>query len=145
MFKLSRMTDLPKEVSRDGAYEVPPDLDLRRLARSLAPREPRETAVLAIRAGKAPGLARRGEPAASDVKLPAAFVVYAVGFSDLPQPGGDHPVRRRCVVLKAAELRELVVRGLTAVARVGRRRESRARYERCSASFRIFANTTASP
>ena len=59
MFKLSRMADLPKRVSRAGSYEVPADLDLRRLARSLAPREPTETAVLAIRAGKAPGLAPR--------------------------------------------------------------------------------------
>ena len=62
---------------------MPADLDLRRLARSLAPREPTETAVLAIRAGKAPALARRGEPGISDVKLPAGFAVYAVGFSDL--------------------------------------------------------------
>ena len=40
MFKLSRITDLPRRVSRPGAYEVPADLDLRALARSLAPREP---------------------------------------------------------------------------------------------------------
>ena len=117
MFKLSRMTDLPNRASRAGSYEVPIDLDLRRLARSLAPREPRETAVLAIRAGKAPPLARRGEPATSDVTLPAGFAVYAVGFSDLhsaaeeiTQYGVD------VVVLEPAELRELVVRGLTAVA-----------------------------
>ena len=44
---------------------MPADLDLRRLARSLAPREPTETAVLAIRAGKGAGSARRGEPAIS--------------------------------------------------------------------------------
>jgi proteasome accessory factor B len=100
MFKLSRMTDLPK-----------------RLARSLAPREPTETAVLAIRTGKAPPLGRRGEPATSNVKLPAGFAVYAVGFSDLhsaaeeiTQYGAD------VVVVEPAELRELVVRGLTAVA-----------------------------
>ena len=40
MFKLSRITDQPKRISRHGAYEVPADLDLRTLARSLAPREP---------------------------------------------------------------------------------------------------------
>ena len=117
MFKLSRMTDLPKRVSRAGAYEVPPDLDLRRLARSLAPREPRETAVLAIRAGKAPGLARRGEPASSHVKLPAGFAVYTVGFSDLHSAAEEiTQYAADVVVLEPAELRELVVRGLTAVA-----------------------------
>ena len=51
MFKLSRITDLPRRVSRAGAYQVPADLDLRRLARSLAPPEPTATATLAIRAG----------------------------------------------------------------------------------------------
>ena len=39
MFKLSRMADLPRRASRAGAYQVPADLDLRSLARSLAPRE----------------------------------------------------------------------------------------------------------
>ena len=61
-----------KRVSRAGSYEVPADLDLRRLARSLAPREPTETAVLAIRSGRAPALARRGEPASSDVNFQSA-------------------------------------------------------------------------
>jgi len=117
MFKLSRMTELPKRVSRAGAYEVPADLDLRRLARSLAPREPTETAVLAIRAGKAPGLARRGEPAISNLKLPAGFAVYAVGFGDL-RSAAEEIIQYAAdvVVLEPAELRERVVRGLTAVA-----------------------------
>jgi proteasome accessory factor B len=116
MFKLSRMTDLPRRVSRGGSYEVPADLDLRRLARSLTPREPTETAVLAIRAGKAPALARRGEPTTFDVQLQAGFAVLAVGFGDLhsaaeeiTQYGAD------VVVLEPAELRELVIRGLSAV------------------------------
>jgi proteasome accessory factor B len=117
MFKLSRMTDLPRRVSRAGSYEVPADLDLRRLARSLAPREPTETAVLAIRNGKAPALARRGEPASSEVKLPAGFAVYAVGFGDLHSAGEEiTQYAADVVVLEPAELRELVFRGLTAVA-----------------------------
>jgi proteasome accessory factor B len=117
MFKLSRMTTLPRRVSRAGSYQVPADLDLRTLARALVPREPTETVLLAIRAGKAPALARRGEPAATDAKLPAGFVVYAVAFGDLhsaaeeiTQHGAD------VVVLEPAELRDFVVRGLTAVA-----------------------------
>ena len=117
MFKLSRMTDLPKRVSRAGSYQVPADLDLRRLARSLAPRQPTETAVLAIRAGKAPALVRRGEPASSDVRLPTGFAVYAVGFGDLHSAAEEiTQFAADVVVLKPAELRELVVRGLAAVA-----------------------------
>src|SRR5215213_8920488 len=109
MFKLSRMTDLPKRVSRAGSYEVPGDLDLRSLARSLAPRERTETALLAIRAGKAPALARRAEP--------AGFGVYAVGFTDLHSAAEEiTQYAADVVVLEPAELRDLVVRGLTAVA-----------------------------
>ena len=60
MFKVSRISDQPRRVSRAGAYDVPDDVDLRRLARSLAPPEPTATATLAIRTGKAPSLRRRG-------------------------------------------------------------------------------------
>jgi proteasome accessory factor B len=117
MFKLSRMTDLPKSVSRAGSYEVPADLDLRSLARSLAPRERTETALLAIRAGKAPALARRAEPAVSEINLPAGFGVYAVGFTDLQSAAEEiTQYAADVVVLEPAELRDLVVRGLTAVA-----------------------------
>jgi proteasome accessory factor B len=117
MFKLSRMTDLPKRVSRAGSYEVPADLDMRSLARALAPRERTETALLAIRAGKAPALARRGEPAVSDLNLPKGFAVYAVSFGDLHSAAEEiSQYAADVVVLEPAELRELVVRGLTAVA-----------------------------
>jgi proteasome accessory factor B len=120
MFKLSRMTDLPRRSSRAGSYEVPADLDLRSLARALAPRERTETAVLAIRAGKAPALARRGEPAVSDIKLPTGFGVYAVGFTDLHSAADEiTQYAADVVVLEPAELREVVVRGLTAVAESG--------------------------
>jgi proteasome accessory factor B len=120
MFKLSRMTDLPRRISRAGSYEVPADLDLRRLARALAPQDPTETTLLAIRAGKAPALARRGELRTSDVKLPAGFAVYAVNFGDLHSAAGEiTQYAADVVVLEPAELRELVVRGLTAVAETG--------------------------
>ena len=118
MFKLSRITDLPRRESRPGAYEVPADLDLRSLARALAPREPTEEAVLALRSGRAPGLRRRGRPGRSDVTLPTGFEVHVVAFSDLGSAaeeicryGAD------VVVLEPVGLRERVVEGLAAVAR----------------------------
>jgi proteasome accessory factor B len=116
MFRLSRFADLPRRISRPGAYEVPADLDLRRLARSLVPPEATETAVLAIRSGAAPALSRRTEPATSDRTLPAGFDVVAVGYGELyrlaeeiAQYGAD------VLVLEPPELRDLVLRGLTAV------------------------------
>ena len=116
MFKLSRMADLPKRVPEPGRMRCRPTSTCR-LARSLAPREPTETAVLAIRAGKAPGLARRGEPATTNVKLPAGFAVHVVGFGDLHSAAEEiTQYAADVVVLEPAELRELVVRGLTAVA-----------------------------
>ncbi|HZA72997.1 MAG TPA: WYL domain-containing protein [Propionibacteriaceae bacterium] len=121
MFKLSRIADRPRKVSRVGAYAVPADLDLRALARSLAPREPTETAQLAIRKGRAPTLVRRGEPVTASVELPSGFeaftVPYGEGWSlaeDIVQHGAD------VVVLAPAELRDSVVRALRAVARTGR-------------------------
>ena len=97
---------------------MPGDLDLRSLARALAPPEPTEEAVLALRAGRAPGLRRRGRPGRTDVALPTGFEVHVVAFSDLGSAteeicryGAD------VVVLEPAGLRERVVEGLAAVAR----------------------------
>ena len=121
MFKLARMADLPRRASRSGAYQVPADLDLRSLARSLAPREPTETALLAIRSGRAPALSRRGEPASSALPRPGGFEVYAVAYGDLwalAEEVSQHAAD--VVVLEPAELRAAVLRGLAAVASSGR-------------------------
>ena len=117
MFKLARITDLPRRVSRPGAYAVPDDLDLRSLARSLVPREPTATALLAVRAGKAPSLTRRGEPATTDRELPSGFEVYAVGYSEV-YGVAEEIIRHAAdvVVLEPAALRDSVVEGLRAVA-----------------------------
>ena len=120
MFKLSRITDRPKKASRPKAYAVPEDLDLRRLARSLAPREPTAAAILAIRSGKAPTLARRSVPATTDLRLPEGFEVVSVGYGDryaaaeeISQYAAD------VVVLEPADLRDLVTAGFRRVAEAG--------------------------
>ena len=144
MFKVSRITDQPKRVSRAGAYEVPDDVDLRRLARSLAPPEPTATATLAIRTGKAPSLRRRGTrrpelgtntrpgpvegPSTGSVQigstgpgdtvqLPAGFELFEVGFSDV-YPIAEEVCRHAAdvLVLDPPELRKAVMAGLSAVA-----------------------------
>jgi proteasome accessory factor B len=121
MFKLSRMADLPRKVSRAGAYEVPAELDLRALARRLAPSEPTETALLAIRTGRALALSRRGEPAASEAPRPGGFDVWAIPYGELWSIAEEIcQYAADVVVLGPVELRELVVRRLSAVARAGR-------------------------
>jgi proteasome accessory factor B len=117
MFKLSRMTDLPRRESKPGAFEVPADLDLRSLARSLAPREPTAEVVLALRPGRASGLRRRGRPGSSDAPRPSGFEVHVVPVGDL-WSAAEEICRYGAdvVVLEPVELRDLVVRGLAAVA-----------------------------
>ena len=122
MFKLTRIADRPRRVSKLGAYQVPDDLDLRALARSLGPVEPSRAALVAVRAGKGPTLRRRGTAAIapalpSGVSLPGGFETLSVGFSDL------HTVAEEIVrygsdvlVLDPPELRGLVLDMLTRVA-----------------------------
>jgi proteasome accessory factor B len=119
MFKLARMSDLPRRVSKPGAFEVPADLDLRALARSLAPPDETSRAVVAVRSGKAPTLRRRGEPTTSAISLPAGFEVFAVGYADsytmvdeITQHAAD------VIVLEPPELREAVRTSLGRIARV---------------------------
>jgi proteasome accessory factor B len=116
MFKLTRITDKPRRVSKVGAYQVPDDLDLRALARSLDPREPHRTAVVALRSGRGPTLRRRGRPASTDVPLPAGFETLEVRFSDL-RTLAEEIVRygADAVVLDPPELRQQVMEMLTRV------------------------------
>jgi proteasome accessory factor B len=120
MFKLSRIQDRPKSVSRADAYAVPESLDLRSLARSLDPREPTATATLAIRAGKAPTLRRRGTPAEADSRLPTGFETYRVGYNEV-YGLADEITRHAAdvIVLDPIELRDAVLRGLRSIAAQG--------------------------
>lgn len=120
MFKLTRIADKPRRVSKVGAYQVPADLDLRGLARSLDPREPHRTALVAVRAGRGPTLRRRGRPAAPEadaIQLPVGFETFTVRFSDL-RTLAEEIVRYGvdAIVLDPPELRERVLVMLAAVA-----------------------------
>ncbi len=137
MFKLTRITDKPRRLSKVGAYEVPEDLDLRALARSLDPREPHRTATIAVRAGKGPTLRRQSRPAddsgtvgtelgepeaaataeVAGVRLPVGFEVLRVAYSDrhslaeeVVRYGAD------AIVLDPPEVRERVLDMLARVA-----------------------------
>ncbi|MBA8795251.1 proteasome accessory factor B [Friedmanniella endophytica] len=123
MFRLSRMRDVPRAVSKPGAFAVPDDLDLRALARALRPDEPTARALLALRAGKVPTLRRGGEPATPSsadgphFPVPEGFDLVSVGYADLHTLAED--VARYAadvVVVAPAELRDAVVARLRAVA-----------------------------
>ncbi len=117
MFRLSRMVDLPRRVSRPGAYAVPEEVDLRSLARTMAPREPTRSALLAVRAGRAQALVRRGAPAATADPLPEGFDVHLIPFGDLYALADElMGYADDVLVLEPVELRDLVLSGLAAVA-----------------------------
>ena len=117
MFKLSRILDLPRRVSRAGAYEVPDDLDLRALGGFLDPQEPTATASLAIRAGRAASLRRRSAPAAPAPACPAGFDAVSLPYASLrglaEELAGHGP---DVFVLAPIELRDQVLVRLRAVA-----------------------------
>lgn len=119
MFKLSRISS---EVATEGepmAYEPPPAAELDRLSQSLEPRGSGEqVAVLAVRGEAAPALRRRGrrlDP--GPVHLPEGFTAYQVPYDRTDELAGEIRTSAAGVlVLAPAELREVVVAGLTAVA-----------------------------
>jgi len=117
MFKLSRITDSPRRISRPGAFTVPEDLDLRALAKSLAPPDQTAVAVVAVRAGKAPTLRRRGVPVESSEPRPPGFDVLQVGYSDTATMADEVTgYAADVVVLEPAQLRQSVIRSLRGVA-----------------------------
>ena len=120
MFKMSRITGVPRRASRPGAFSVPEDLDLRRLAQALAPAEPTAEAVVAIRSGRAVSFRRRARPTTTEVPLPSGFEVYAVGYSD-PHTLAEEIARYAAdvVVVEPVDIRALVIDNLAAVAAQG--------------------------
>jgi proteasome accessory factor B len=120
MFKMSRITGVPRRISRPDAFTVPDDLDLRALAQSLAPAEPTAEAVVAVRTGRAVSFRRRSRPTTTDTALPSGFEPYAVGYSD-PWTLAEEVAgfAADLIVVEPVEVRDLVVRNLRAVAATG--------------------------
>lgn len=82
MFKLARISDLPRPIGAPGAYAVPEGTDVRELARSLDPTPATHSCVLAIRGSRAPTLRRRATVADAPADLPDGFATYAVAYAD---------------------------------------------------------------
>lgn len=115
MFKMSRITGEPRLDEARGSYEVP-DVDLAELARRLEPSGPDTSALLAIRDGHAPQLARRGTEAVTDVALPAGFRPWSVPYASQGDFVGEICAAGPDVlVVEPASLQRQVVEALRAV------------------------------
>ena len=113
MFRVSRIDGAVESAGEPGSFSPPDDLDLRRLASSLAPPHPHSSARVLVRHGAGDGLRRRAatsRPADegwTEIELP-----YGSGSSlaeELSSYGPD------IVVVEPTEIREAVVRRLTAL------------------------------
>ncbi len=70
IFRLSRVVGEPAPDGPAGSYEVPPDVDIGEVARSLAPRRRTDDARLLVRPGRGHGLRHRGTVLESGVTGP---------------------------------------------------------------------------
>jgi len=114
MFRLSRIVGDVTFIGPPDSYAPPPDLQLRRLAESLAPPRPRESATVRVRAGTAAPLRRRASRSRPvDDGWTELELAYASGQTladELLSYGPD------VVVVAPPEVRESVVRQLSALA-----------------------------
>jgi proteasome accessory factor B len=114
MFKLSRVDAPATRIGKPGSYAIPPD-GLDAVTDRLEPAEADETAVVAIRTGRANDLRRRAVEV--DREAPHGLVAYQVSYArtgdfvgELCAHGAD------VLVLSPPALREAVISQLQAVA-----------------------------
>ncbi|MCL2317121.1 MAG: WYL domain-containing protein [Actinomycetia bacterium] len=82
LFKLGRITGVPRPVGRPGAFDVPRDVDMDDLVARLQPRRPEASALVAVRGERAPGLRRRATlSGALEPELPPGFTAYLVPYA----------------------------------------------------------------
>jgi len=113
MFRVSRIEGAVEADGERDSFQAPDDLDLRRLASSLAPPHPHSSARVLVRQGAGDSLRRRAatsKPADegwTEIELP-----YGSGSSlaeELSSYGPD------VIVVEPAQVRDAVVRRLTAL------------------------------
>ncbi|SDE42651.1 helix-turn-helix transcriptional regulator [Auraticoccus monumenti] len=126
MFKMSRILGEPEVVAGPDAFEVPADVDVRALARSLEPAPATGEALLAVRAERAPRLRRRGRRSEEPLpeRLGPGYEAWRVGYGDegafvteVASFGPD------VVVLEPAAVRTRVLQHLGGLVPAGQRQE----------------------
>jgi proteasome accessory factor B len=119
VFRLSRVLGEVRLVGHPGAYDVPPDTDVRQIARRMAPPTPTATAVLLVREGAGHGFRRTASRVVTGVAGPDELsgwdrveVLRATqGLADEVLSHGPD-----VVLLEPAAIRDQVVERLTRVA-----------------------------
>ncbi|MFZ0531071.1 MAG: WYL domain-containing protein [Propionicimonas sp.] len=116
MFKVARVDAPAVPAGKPGSYQVP-EIDLEAAWRSLEPKRPDASAVVAIRQGRAAPLRRGSEPIDPPPAVPADYEARRVSYAregdfvgELCAYGSD------VLVLEPKRIRELVIAQLTAVA-----------------------------
>jgi proteasome accessory factor B len=115
MFKLSRVDAAANRIGKSGSYQVPEAVDWDAAWARLEPAGADETAVVAIRHGRANDLRRRGRQ--SSVAAPHGYTAFSVSYARLGDFVGELCAHGPDVLVLAPEdLRAAVIEQLTAVA-----------------------------
>jgi proteasome accessory factor B len=115
MFKLSRVDAPATRIGKPGSYQIPEAVDPDAAWARLEPAGADETAVVAIRPGRATGLRRRATAAA--VAAPHGYEAFSVSYARVGDFVGELCAHGADVlVLGPAELRAAVIAQLGAVA-----------------------------
>lgn len=119
MFRVSRFTGSVGSAGEPGSYQIPEDVDVRAIARSLGPPPPDRAATVRVRRGTGDELRRRANAVRDvDAEWSELDLAYGNGSSladELTSFGPD------VIVVGPEDVREGVVRRLTAIAGEGTR------------------------
>lgn len=122
VFKVARVDGAVARIGKAGSYRLPDDLDVAAAWRTLEPASSDETALLALRDGRANDLRASGTPEPATEGVPPGYAAYRVGYArpgdfaaELCARGAD------ALVLAPETLRQAVIGRLESVANGGTR------------------------
>ncbi|MBN9104036.1 MAG: WYL domain-containing protein [Propionibacteriaceae bacterium] len=117
VFKVARVDGVATRIGKPGSYRLPEDLDVAKAWRSLEPAASDETALLALRDGRANDLRRGGSPEPDVQPVPPGYQAYRVGYARPGDFAAELCARGADVLVLAPDtLRQAVITRLEAVA-----------------------------
>lgn len=117
VFKVARVDGLATRIGKPGSYRLPADLDVATAWRSLEPASRDESALLALRDGRADDLRRAGSPEPAADGVPPGYRAYRVAYARPGDFAAELCARGADVLVLAPDaLRGAVVAQLEAIA-----------------------------
>ena len=117
VFKVARLDGPAPRIGKPGSYHLPADLDVAAAWRTLEPASRDETALLAVRDGRANDLRATGTPEPAADGVPAGYHAYRVAYSRPGDFAAELCARGADVLVLAPDaLRGSVIARLEAVA-----------------------------